>query len=79
MALRGISVIEFAGLAPGPFCGKVLKDLGARVIRIDRAGTSFDQDRLSHGKQSISLNLKTKQGIEIVKKLTKNADVLKYL
>ena len=36
MALKGISVIEFAGLAPGPFCGKVLRDLGARVIRIDR-------------------------------------------
>ena len=36
MALKGIRVIEFAGLAPGPFCGKVLKDLGAKVIRIDR-------------------------------------------
>ena len=36
MALTGIKVIEFAGLAPGPFCGKILKDLGARVIRIDK-------------------------------------------
>lgn len=36
MALKGINVIEFAGLAPGPFCGKVLRDLGARVIRIDK-------------------------------------------
>lgn len=36
MALKGIKVIEFAGLAPGPFCGKVLRDLGARVIRIDK-------------------------------------------
>ena len=29
-------MIEFAGLAPGPFCGKILKDMGARVIRIDK-------------------------------------------
>ncbi len=36
MALRGVRVIEFAGLAPGPFCGKILKDLGAKVIRIDK-------------------------------------------
>ena len=83
MALKGIYVIEFAGLAPGlwcfckklyylllicinvrflgPFCGKVLKDLGARVVRIDRAGSRSDQDRLSHGKQSIAVNLKVRK------------------
>lgn len=59
----------------GPFCGKILKDLGARVIRIDRAGTRIDSDRLSHGKESIAVNLKSKQGIEIVKKLTQKSDV----
>lgn len=36
MALRGIRVLELAGLAPGPFCGMVLADFGAEVIRIDR-------------------------------------------
>ena len=36
MALNGIKVIEFVGLAPGPFCGKVLQDFGAQVIRIDK-------------------------------------------
>ncbi len=36
MSLKGIKVIEFAGLAPAPFCGKILKDLGASVIRIDK-------------------------------------------
>jgi alpha-methylacyl-CoA racemase len=36
MALKGIKVIEFGGLAPGPLCGKILRDLGARVIRIDK-------------------------------------------
>ena len=36
MALRGIKVIEFAGLAPVPFCGMILSDFGAKVIRIDK-------------------------------------------
>lgn len=39
MALKGIKVIEFAGLAPGPFCGKILRDLGARVILVDKVLT----------------------------------------
>lgn len=76
MALRGIKVVEFAGLAPAPFCGKILKDLGARVIRVDKLGTQMDVDRLSHDKESISVNLKTQKGIEIVKKLANAADVL---
>jgi alpha-methylacyl-CoA racemase len=78
MALKGIKVLEFAGLAPVPFCGKILKDMGARVIRIDKTGgdPSFVQDTLSHGKESIAINLKDKKGIEIIKKLAYNADVL---
>ena len=76
MALKGIKVLEFSGLAPGPFCGKILKDLGARVIRIDKTSASYNPDRLSHGKESIAVNLKDKQGIEIIKKLAHNADVL---
>ena len=36
MALRGIRVIEMAGLAPAPFCGMILADFGVKVIRIDR-------------------------------------------
>lgn len=36
MALRGIKVIELAGLAPAPFCGMILADFGANVIRIDK-------------------------------------------
>jgi len=36
MALRNIKVLEFAGLAPVPLCGLILKDFGADVIRIDK-------------------------------------------
>ena len=35
--LKGIKIIEMAGIGPGPFCGMVLADLGAEVIRVDRA------------------------------------------
>lgn len=36
MALKGLKVIEMAGLAPAPFCGMILADFGANVIRVDR-------------------------------------------
>lgn len=36
MALKGVKVLEFVGLAPGPFCGMILSDFGANVIRIDK-------------------------------------------
>lgn len=38
MALKGVKVIELAGLAPGPFCGMVLSDFGATVTRVDKVG-----------------------------------------
>ena len=38
--LKGIKIIEMAGIGPGPFCGMVLADLGAEVIRIDRASAA---------------------------------------
>lgn len=41
MALKGIRVIEIAGLAPAPFCGMILADFGASVIRIDRVSYKF--------------------------------------
>jgi len=40
LPLQGIIVVELAGLAPVPFCGLILKDFGAKVIRIDRPRTS---------------------------------------
>ena len=36
MALKGLKVIEMAGLAPAPFCGMMLADFGADVVRVDR-------------------------------------------
>ena len=36
--LTGLKIVEFAGIGPGPFCGMLLSDLGADVVRIDRKG-----------------------------------------
>ncbi|KAF6214281.1 hypothetical protein GE061_009021 [Apolygus lucorum] len=78
MALRGIQVLELGGLAPAPFCGMVLADFGARVLRIDKlSGDMFGTDDiLAHGKLSVALNFKTKEGIAIFKELSLKSDVV---
>ncbi|KAF8528418.1 CoA-transferase family III [Hysterangium stoloniferum] len=74
--LAGIKVVEFAGLAPAPFCGLILADWGATITRIDRADQSTSLDVLARGKRSLGVNLKSPEGIDIVKKLVSKADVL---
>ncbi|GJJ08200.1 hypothetical protein Clacol_002408 [Clathrus columnatus] len=74
--LTGIKVIEFAGLAPGPFCGLVLADWGASVIRIDRPDQTTSHDLLTRGKRSLAVNLKLPSGLDLAKKLISEADVL---
>ncbi|XP_044758667.1 alpha-methylacyl-CoA racemase [Coccinella septempunctata] len=76
MPLKGIKVLELAGLAPAPFCGMILSDFGASVLRVDRISSNTDLDCLGHGKQSIALNLKDQKGIEIFRKLCSSSDVL---
>ncbi|XP_041360307.1 alpha-methylacyl-CoA racemase-like [Gigantopelta aegis] len=75
MALKGVKVIEMAGLAPAPFCGMILADFGARVIRVDRTKYA-DMDRLARGKQSIAVDLKKKEGVTVIQRLCRGADVL---
>ena len=76
--LRGLKILEFAGIGPGPFCGMVLADLGAEVIRIDRAegpgGTR--QDFVGRGRRSIALDLKKPEAIATVLRLIEGADGL---
>ena len=77
--LKGIKIIEMAGIGPGPFCGMVLADLGAEVIRVDRAsakGTGSRQEASNRGKKSIAVDLKSKEGVEIVLKLVQEADAI---
>ena len=77
--LKGLKIIEMAGIGPGPFCGMVLADLGAEIIRIDRAsaiGTGSKQDAANRGKRSIAIDLKSAEGVEVVLKLVETADAI---
>jgi len=77
--LNGYTVIELAGIGPAPMGGMVLADMGAEVIRIDRAGGGDPRltERVSgRGKKSVVLNLKSPAGVETLLRMVENADVL---
>ncbi|KAI0011140.1 CoA-transferase family III domain-containing protein [Xylariaceae sp. FL0662B] len=84
--LQGLKVLEFAGLAPGPFAGLLLADAGAKVLRIDRAipgetntpgvEATPTLDMLTRHKSSIAVDLKSPGGVELVKQLARTADVI---
>jgi alpha-methylacyl-CoA racemase len=76
--LAGLKVIEMVGLGPGPFCGMLLADMGAEVLRVDRRSESggprastFCHDR---GKRSIGLDLKNPAAVEALLQLVARAD-----
>jgi alpha-methylacyl-CoA racemase len=78
--LSGVRVIEIAGIGPGPFAAMMLADMGAEVLRIDRAsgkprsGPSFDL--LARGRKSVGLDLKKPEGRAAVLRLVERADAL---
>jgi len=81
--LTGIKVIELAGIGPGPFCAMMLADMGADVIRVDRAqsvvGGDPDNppaDVLNRGRRSIGIDLKHPDGVEVLLGLVERADAL---
>lgn len=73
--LDGIKVIEIAGLAPGPYCGLILADFGAQVVRVDRIGAG-NFDMLSRGKRSMALDLKHPDAAPTILRMAESADVL---
>ncbi|XP_055847191.1 alpha-methylacyl-CoA racemase [Episyrphus balteatus] len=75
MPLKGIKVLELCGLAPGPFCGKVLTDFGASVTVVDKV-LHNPLDVLNHGKRFLPLNLKNPNGQQLIRKLCKSYDVV---
>ena len=76
--LQGFRIIELAGIGPGPFCGMMLSDMGAEVIRIDRVGASTrrPKDVLARNRRSVAVDLKQPKGVEIVLRLVETADAL---
>ena len=74
--LNGYTVIELAGIGPAPMGGMMLADMGAEVIRIDRAGAMVMKDVSTRGKKSVVVNLKDPNGLETLLRMVENADVL---
>ena len=83
--LKGFTVVELAGIGPGPHCAMMLADMGADVIRIDRkplgnvggfAEIMRNDNVVDRGRRSISLDLKSPQATEIVLRLVEKADAL---
>lgn len=74
--LTGLRVLEFAGLAPGPFAGLLLSDYGATVLRLDRAPATPPSDQLTRRKTSICVDLKSPSALALVKKLIPNIDIV---
>jgi alpha-methylacyl-CoA racemase len=78
--LEGITVVELAGIGPGPFAAGLLSDMGATVIRIDRplgvVPTNAPVDPLNRGRRSIAVDLKHPDGRGVVLELVRRADVL---
>jgi alpha-methylacyl-CoA racemase len=78
--LRGVKVVELAGIGPGPHACMILADLGADVIRIDRPDgqplTGGPTDLLNRGRPSVALDLKHPAAVATVLELVAGADVL---
>jgi len=81
--LSGIKIVEFAGIGPGPFAAMMLSDLGADVLRLDRAHHVGSEDKsapardvLNRGRRSVGIDLKNERGVAAALRLIEKADVL---
>ncbi len=75
--LKGTKLIELAGIGPGPFCGMMLADMGAEVIRVNRTNeASRFADVLARGRKSIAVDLKEPRGKALILELCKSADAI---
>ncbi|WP_232677292.1 CaiB/BaiF CoA-transferase family protein [Nocardioides sp. R-C-SC26] len=78
--LRGVKVVEIAGIGPGPHACMLLADLGADVIRVERPGGQMlaggTTMLLNRGRPSVALDLKSPEATQVVLDLVKDADIL---
>jgi alpha-methylacyl-CoA racemase len=81
--LQGFRLIEMAGIGPGPFAAMLLADMGAEVIRVDRAQAVAGGDHpvphgdvLGRGRRSIGLDLKQPAAVDAVLRLVEGADAI---
>jgi crotonobetainyl-CoA:carnitine CoA-transferase CaiB-like acyl-CoA transferase len=87
--LHGVRILDLSRLLPGPYCTRLLNDMGAEVTKVEEPGrgdyirslppyqngASVAFEMLNRGKKSITLNLETKQGQEILRRLVTKVDV----
>ncbi len=80
--LHGVKVIELTGIGPGPFAGTLLSDMGAEVVRVERAELATSANRPSgfifdgRGRRAITVDLKRPEGVETVLRMVEHADAL---
>lgn len=81
--LAGLTIIEIAGIGPGPFAAMSLADMGANVIRVERPGGGLFAaqqdtrlDLLNRNKRCIAVDLKTEAGVDTVLTMVEQADAL---
>ena len=88
--LAGIKIVELAGIGPGPFCAMLLSDMGAEVVRVDRAanvghddsrvggpvGEEYRFNLLARGRRNIAVDLKNQAGVDATLRLIDQADAL---
>ena len=81
--LQGVKIIEVAGIGPGPFAAMLLSDMGADVVRVDRASNAMGGDPanppadvLNRGRRSVALDLKSPEGVAVLMDMVEQADVL---
>ena len=81
--LDKIKVIEMTGLAPSPYCGMILADFGADVVIVDRLEKGMPEiphlmskNPFNRGKRSMRVDLKTDEGIDIIRRMIRASDIL---
>jgi alpha-methylacyl-CoA racemase len=80
--LAGHRIIELAGIGPGPFAAMLLSDMGAEVVRVDRAQSAIgvpkgvNKEVIYRGRRSLAVDLKTPEGVETVLRMVEQADAL---
>src|SRR5438132_1230421 len=79
--LQGVKIVELAGIGPGPFAGMLLSDMGADIVRVDRAQQVnpgvFDKPNLEpmyRGRRSTGVDLENPEGVELVLRPAQPAD-----
>jgi len=74
--LSGVRVIELAAIGPVPWCGMLLADMGADIVRIDRPGGARGDEPMGRGRVSVELDLKSDEGRAQARELVARAEVL---